>query len=126
MLSCDKFGVNNHIIERNDIMMDAGLIVLACVLANHLGLVSAIEQAVRFRLPILDCSKCCSFWCVLIYCITARMGVIHTLALSFLSALLAVWVELAFGYIDTLYIKIYGKIYGEDNAVKREDTTAEG
>ena len=36
---------------------------------------------------------------------------IRVLAISFLSSYLAVWMELAEGYIDSLYMECYDKIY---------------
>jgi hypothetical protein len=44
------------------------------------------------------------------------MDVTAMSATAFLNAYLAVWLELAMGYIDTLYYKLYGTIYTtEDN-----------
>jgi hypothetical protein len=42
------------------------------------------------------------------------------LAISFLASYSAIWLELFEGFIDTLYMKCYEKIYPDDEA----DTTA--
>ncbi len=96
---------------------DIASIMIVCVAANHMGLVSAIEDVVGFRLPIINCTKCSTFWLTLFYGVGIGADIIEVLAISFLSAWLALWVELGMGYIDTLYYKVYEKIYSgaEDN-----------
>lgn len=91
---------------------DIASIVFACTAANHLGLIQAIQTVTkRHKLPIVSCAKCFSFWTVLIYCLVGRTSVITSLAISFLSAWSAVWLDLFMGIIDKLYIKVYDKIY---------------
>ena len=92
-------------------MAKIALIVLSVVLANHLELVDAIEKVVKHKLCIINCPKCCSFWCVLIYTITHRVPPINAVAISFLCAYSALWIELLCGIIDKLYNKIYESIY---------------
>lgn len=96
--------------------IDIASIVFACTAANHLGLISAMEEVTGRRLPIVNCCKCASFWGVLIYnCynIAAHWtgSVITVLAISFLSAYSAIWLELIMGIVDYYYNKVYGKIY---------------
>lgn len=110
--------------------IDMAGIVFACTAANHLGLVPAVEERIGRSIPIVNCPKCFSFWATLAYCIAtgfaaptlATVGggfaavigfapVIHALAISFLAAWLAVWLELFMGIIDKFYIYIYEKIY---------------
>ena len=90
---------------------DIMLLMLSCTLANHLGLVEAIEGVIGHRIPILNCSKCASFWSVLLYSLSAGRAVIASVAVSFICAYTAVWVELLCGYIDTLYNRCYEDIY---------------
>ena len=90
---------------------DIMLLMLSCTLANHLGLVEAIEGVIGHRIPILNCSKCASFWSVLLYSLFARRAMIASVAVSFICAYTAVWVELLCGYIDTLYNRCYEDIY---------------
>lgn len=89
---------------------DAAMILFACVCANHLGLVSAVEDKAGIRLPVVNCSKCFSFWSVLLYFLF-HCGVIKAVAVSFLFSYLAVWLELGMGYVDTLYNRLYDTIY---------------
>lgn len=98
--------------------MDVVAVTVAAVLANHLGLIDAFEQVVRHKLPVLNCAKCLTFWAVLAvvicrYDIATYWTVI--VATSFIAAFAAKWIELLFGYIDTLYERIYDKIYPQEN-----------
>ena len=92
-------------------VLDIAGIVFACTAANHLGLVGAVGAVIRHRLPIVSCVKCFSFWAVICYCLVGGLGVIKSLAISFLCAWSAIWLDLLMGIIDKLYLKIYGKIY---------------
>ena len=99
------------------IWTDIASIVFVCVTANHLGLIGEIERVMGIRLPILNCPKCASFWLSTVYTVweSGFLGIpqIPTmLAVSFAASYLALWLELAEGYIDTLYVKLYEKIYG--------------
>ena len=87
------------------------LIVLSAVLANHLGLVEAVENLLNHKFSIVSCPKCCSFWLVLIYTITHHVPPINAVAISFLCAYAALWLELLCGVIDRIYRKIYESIY---------------
>ena len=104
---------------------DIASIVFACTTVNHLGLVSAIESAIKHRLWIVDCPKCLTFWSVLAYGLSGDgfaanpSCLARLLAVSFLSAYLAIWLELLEGMIDKLYDYVYGKIY------PTADTTAD-
>lgn len=105
---------------------DIACIVFVCVTANHLGLISAILETVakRHHLPIVSCPKCLTFWSVLVYLgcgQTATDGIITVLAISFLASYTAIWLELFEGYIDTLYLKLYGKI----TTANTDDTDSE-
>lgn len=102
---------------------DIVMLVLSATLANHLGLVEAVERVIRCRLPIVDCPKCCSFWSVLAYTLLTGCEPIASVAVSFVSAYAAVWLVLLYGYIDTLYNKIYEDIYTKD---AEDDAGAEG
>lgn len=88
------------------------MILFVCVSANHLGLVKAIEKTIGIELPIINCCKCFSFWFTLFY---LELPVLERIAVSFLSAYLAVWLELGMGFIDALYNKIYDKIYSTED-----------
>lgn len=94
--------------------IDILLLMLSCTFANHLGLVEAIEGVIRHKIPILNCSKCAGYWVVLIYSIYIGRPLIASVAVSFLCAYAAVWLELLCGYIDTLYNRCYEDIYTEN------------
>ena len=102
---------------------DIACIVFVCVTANHLGLIAAASGVFfkkRRTLPIISCPRCLTFWTTLAYGIAtvpcaSPQGLIaampRMLAVSFLCAYLAIWLELAEGFIDHLYNYVYGKIY---------------
>lgn len=97
------------------IWLDIASIVFVCVTMNHLGLIKAIEGVTGRELPILNCPKCGCFWFSLIF-LLGKTGEIMgefplILAISFLASYTAIWLELLEGYIDTLYLKLYDKIY---------------
>ena len=100
--------------------IDIAGIVFVCVTMNHLGLISDVEGIVGFRIHILNCPKCASFWFTIVYAV-GQMGfsiipqIPIVLAVSFLASYSAIWLELFEGYIDTLYLKLYGKITSTDN-----------
>ena len=93
--------------------IDIASIVFICVTANHLGLISAVEKVIGIRLPIINCPKCLTFWMTFCFCcynISTYGTILLVLAVSFLSSYAAIWLELFEGFIDTLYLKLYGKI----------------
>ena len=94
------------------------MIAFSATAANHLGLVAAAESVVRHRLPVLNCPKCAAFWLVIAYGIAEANSSLFTfhflltvLAVAFLSAWSAVWLDLFMGIIDQLYTKLYDTIY---------------
>lgn len=101
--------------------LDIVSITFACVAANHMGLIGKLEENMG-EIPIIDCPKCFAFWSVLAY------GLWHVgfsdlpviLAVSFLVAYIATWLDLFMGIIDYFYMKIYEKITATDNG----DTTS--
>ena len=105
--------------------IDTVMIVLSATLANHLGLIDAIEKVIRHKIPVVNCSKCLSFWSVLIYSLIIGQPVIESVAVSFLCAYAALWLELGFGCIDTLYNKIYENTFtSTTERTDAEDTEA--
>lgn len=100
--------------------IDILLLVLSATLANHLGLIEAIEGVLHFKIPVLNCPKCCSFWLVLAYSLLRGQELVASVAVSFLSAYSAVWLELLCGYVDTLYNRLYENIYSEKTIDKTD------
>lgn len=101
---------------------DIVLLILSCVLSNHMGLISAIEETVHRKLPIVNCIKCLTFWSVLFYCLFNSYGVFASIAISFLSSYLAIWLELFFGFIDVRYEKIFNSIYKDSETSTAADS----
>lgn len=98
---------------------DIAWIVVACTSANHLGLITEIERIIHHRIPVVNCVKCSTFWATLIYCIVCCESFFTHLplviALSFLAAYAAVWLELIMYFIDTLYNRIYETLSKQNN-----------
>ena len=92
-------------------LSDVAMILFSCVAANHLGLVHAIEEITDRELPIVNCPRCFSFWCVLFYMIFVSHSIIMSVATSFLCAALAPWVKLFMGLSDKIYNDLYDKIF---------------
>lgn len=105
---------------------DVAMILFACVAANHLGLISAIEGVVKFKLPIINCTKCAGFWCTLAYLLITRHTVIVSIAASFLCAALAPWLNLLMGFFDTKFNWLYDKIYSTAEDEPSEGDSDEG
>lgn len=95
------------------IWLDIACVVFVCVTANHLGLIKTVEDVTGYKIPILNCVKCSAFWSVFFCCIVFRQDIIFTLAISFLSSYVAIWLELLEGFIDYLFKKFYEKIYSD-------------
>ena len=124
--------------------LDVLMIVFSAVAANHLGLVAAAESVVHHRLPVLNCPKCAAFWLVLAYgfgyeiCFTTTRHfvdvndmvayhfeyILKLIAVAFLSAWSAVWLDLLMGIIDQLYIKVYDTIYPATDTPDTDTTGA--
>ena len=96
-------------------------VVFVCTAMNHLGLVGAVEDVIRRKLPIINCPKCSSFWFTVITCVLHGLSPFATLATSFLASYSSIWLELLMGAADVMYIKAYEKIYPTAN--DNEDTS---
>ena len=102
----------------------------SAVAANHLGLVEAVEGVARHSIPIVNCPKCLSFWSVLLYGLLSGGNPIYAVATALLCSGLAIWLELLMGFTDTLYNRLYGKIYptadsAADDAAGAQDAMPE-
>lgn len=104
--------------------LEIASILFSSVAINHLGLVAAVEEVIARPLPVINCPKCLSFWATLTYgcsvccdSIAALPSALpHLFALSLLCAWLAIWLDLAMGIIDHLYIKVYDTLYPTANS----------
>lgn len=103
-----------------DIVFNVFLLILVCVLSNHMGLILAIEEIIKHKIPILNCVKCSTFWSVILFLLLNSIDVIPSVAFAFISSYIAIWLELVFGIIDFYYGKVFSKIYSAE-----EDKTSE-
>lgn len=97
-------------------LTDVVSITFVCVAANHLGLVAAIQERLHTNIPVVNCPKCLAFWLVLICelcnCNDVTIPTVFKLtAVSFIAAWAAIWMDLAMGAIDKLYLQAYVTIY---------------
>ena len=102
--------------------IDIAGIVFVCVTMNHLGLIKAVEEVVEQKIPIINCPKCSSFWWVFVYTLFVLHDLITSLAISFLCSYIAIWLELFEGFIDTIYLRFYEKIYNTTDDTASADT----
>lgn len=102
--------------------LDIAMIVFAVTAANHMGLIDAIEKAIGCKIPIVNCCKCGTFWATLIYCFFkgVEIDIFMVVAISFVAALTAIWLELGMGAIDKLYERIYERIYDTSTVTKAD------
>lgn len=100
-------------------------LMFAFTAANHLGLVSKLESIIGHTIPIINCPKCSTFWSTLIYMLVVSHDIIGGIAMSFFFAYLAIWLELAMGVADCLYMDIYEKIVSR-TAPSKTATGAKG
>lgn len=92
---------------------EAAMIMFSCVAVNHLGLVAAIEDIVRRSLPVINCPKCLTFWCILAYMMlhVGFADMPKVIAASFLFAYLSLWLQLLLAFTDRLFNYLYDKIH---------------
>ena len=101
---------------------DIALIMVSVVLFIHMGLADAICRVTKVRFWLLQCPKCLTFWCELLYLlIVARMPVLQSIAISFIMAYLALWIELCFGYVSRLYEILSDELYSTNTTTKDDE-----
>ena len=91
------------------------MIMFSCVAANHLRLVAAVEDVVKFDIPIVNCPKCFTWWSLMLYGLFAHENIFVVTATSFLFAYIAMWVNLALAITDSIYNSIYDTIFSATN-----------
>ena len=100
--------------------VDVAMILFSCVAMNHLGLIHAIEGVLSFKIPIVNCPRCISFWCTLAFLVLSHHRLIVSVATSFLCAATAPWIDLMMGYIDIKFNSLYDKIFPTDEDAHHE------
>lgn len=91
-------------------MMTALMLMVIVVLANHLGLIEAIEKVTHYKFKILGCSKCGTFWLSLVALLVEGMPIIESVTMSIVAAYVALWLELFLAIMAKWYESTYDKI----------------
>lgn len=99
--------------------MTALMLMVSVVLFNHMGLCDAVEKIAHYRFKILSCVKCGTFWAVLIASLVEGEPIIRSVAVSFVMAYMALWLELLLAVMAKCYESTYDKI-SEAEADKAE------
>lgn len=94
---------------------EVALVTVSCVLFIQMGLASEIQKRIRFRLTILSCPKCATFWSVLAYLLIGGNGIILSVATSFISAYSALWLSLLYDILAKIYNVCYEAITETDD-----------
>ena len=91
-------------------MTTALMLMVSVVLFNHMGLSEAIEKVTHYKFRIMSCSKCGTFWAVLIYQLVTETNIVASVTAAFALSYTAIWFELLLGYLSYLYETAYDKI----------------
>lgn len=83
------------------------LILISCVLFIQMGLSAAFQKVLKIKIDFLSCPKCFTFWVTLITLLIKDYGIMESIAVSFISAYLALWLSLLYDYLANLYNKLY-------------------
>ena len=92
------------------IATDAAMLATSVVLFNHVGLRDAVERVTHYKMKVLSCVKCGTFWVVLAYMAIRNQPVVESIATAFALSYAAIWFELLLGYLSKLYEIAYDKI----------------
>lgn len=87
--------------------LEALIVTISAILAQHLGLASAIVGVVT---KISRCPKCLSFWAVLITLIILRVHIIVAIGLSLVCAYLSNWLGLILMLLANIYNDLWIRI----------------
>lgn len=81
---------------------------LSACLFIHLGLGKAIGRVLRTKFVLLRCSKCLSFWSVLVYSLLfTNLPVEGCLLVAFALAYAALWLDFLLAVIAEKYENLY-------------------
>lgn len=92
-------------------LLTALIVMVAAVLAHHLGLSDAVAGVAS---KILKCSKCLTFWTVLVTLLMLGCNILITIGLSVVMAYLSAWFGLLLNLLNQLYDKIWQRTNGQD------------
>ena len=110
---------------------ETALLATSCVLFVSMGLSAAIQETLHFKSKILSCPKCLTFWSVLIFNLLTGTRPVEAVAVSFISAYVALWAALLLDSITIIYNWFYEKITepqdtDKENGVAATTDNAEG
>ena len=89
---------------------EAALVTLCCVLFISMGLSEAIQRVARLRIGFLSCPKCLTYWSCLVRLLTGGYPPLESVAASFISSYVALWLSLLYDVLAAEYNKIYESI----------------
>ena len=97
-------------------LISIGYILVVCVLYIHLGMGDTLGRIFHSEAYVFKCVKCITWQSVLAYTIClSDLNVLACLAVSFVSAYVALWLELALSKLASLDEK-----WGGENGVAGE------
>ena len=79
-----------------------------------MGLCEEVCRIFDLHTQVLTCPKCLTFWAVLGYNILTMHPLVKSVAASFLSSYLALWLVLAYDALAGLYNSAYEKISAQE------------
>lgn len=87
-------------------LISIGYILVVCVLYIHLGMGDTLGRIFHSEAYVFKCVKCITWQSVLAYTIClSDLNVLACLAVSFVSAYVAIWLELVLSKLASFYEK---------------------
>lgn len=103
-------------------MMGVGCVLLCCVLFVHMGLGDMVCKVVKRNLSLFGCVKCLTFWTTAAYTyLYSDFSPAECAAIAFITAYLALWVELFFSKLAVWYEKKYKGVVTEEGKCDASD-----
>lgn len=100
-------------------MLNIAYILVSCCLFIHLGLGQAISKIIRIDFVLFRCPKCLAFWSILGYLLLSNEPIISSIAIAFICAYLALWIDLVLAIISEYYEKTYKGVGTEESQNNR-------
>lgn len=98
-------------------------IIIGVVLFNHLGLAQELTFHTKKNV-IINCVKCCTFWCIFLYLVLNETGFIFSITIALLASYISLWLEVLFSILNKKYNEIAEGIYSnKDTEVESTDKT---
>ena len=92
-------------------MISIALVLFNCVMFIHLGLGNTICSIIHVDFILFKCVKCLTWWAVLCYSlIFNHQTIITSCFIAFLSAYIALWLDLLLAKLSKIYEDEYGKL----------------